>query len=215
MPVAFWGNERRQIAALAAQLREVAKLRAPPYSTSQLIARCCPAVLVTGDRLWKGTLGITRYDGSRVLIAYRRGLGDARIREVIGHELGHLFLEQLLPGDERRCTVGGPRNQRTIDFALEPTTEGLCDYFGDELFVPLARLAEDVGRARLFPPRRDAAASTIFHNLVDRLAGRYRVTRACILRRLRLLQLGEGERQLQLHPVLVPLRARARGRKVG
>lgn len=202
----FWGQERWAIAALAAQLRESARLRSPPYSTAQLIARCCPRVLVTGDRLWPGTLGLTRVDGDRVLIAYRRGLGDGRQREVIGHELGHLFLDRLQPGEERRCLAGGPRNHRLIDFTIAPTAEARCDYFGDELFVPLVRLADDVGGARLFPPRREAATWTAFENLVDRLAGRYKVTKACIRRRLRLLSDVDG-------PVLIP---RGRGmRKAG
>jgi len=201
--LSFWGDERDRLAGLAALLRERARLRTPPYSTGRIIARCFPGVLVTGDRLWNGTLGLTRVTGAQVLIAYRRGLGDSRIREVIGHELGHLVDERLVAGDERRCTVGGAKNKRGIDFTLEPTRETRCDFFGDELLVPLIRLREDVAGARLFPPRREAEAWTVWHNLADWLSGRYRVTQACILRRLRLLADTPARRRSELAPVVV------------
>jgi hypothetical protein len=83
---------------------------------------------------------------------------------------------------------------------------GRCDYFGDELLAPLTYLRRDVAGRRLFPARSAGPERVLWHNLIDHLAGRYRVTKACILRRLRLLHQPAEERRRRapaLAPVLV------------
>jgi Zn-dependent peptidase ImmA (M78 family) len=201
--VSFWGDERDRIAGLAAQLREQARLLRPPYSTRRLIARCCSHVHVTSDELGPKWFGLTLVRGDLVVVSYRRDLNHGRRREVIAHELGHLFLERLGTGDERHCTIGGPHNRRPIDYSAPPETEARCDYFGDELLVPLLRLDREMGPFH-FPGRKDPEARRRFRSIVQQLEGEYGVTRACIERRLRDLLIYRGDAPTPIRPVLVP-----------
>ncbi len=198
----------RLLGALAAQLRERARVTQPHVSTRRILAACFPCVVVTGAPLPGGILGLTRVSAERTTIFYKRSLEPPAQRIVIAHEIGHLVTDLRALREqgrciERQCITAG--HGRRTDFERVDATEIGCDFFAEELLAPLARL--DLEVPDVVP--RTLPARIAWANAIDTLASKYHLPKAVMRSRVEHLQLARGGDQA-LAPLLGAQGARRR-----
>lgn len=117
----------------AAELRLLAGLKEPGYSTRAIMDVSFVDVVVTGRRLPPGVHEIVARTDEGPIIIYSRDLPVAKQRYAIAHALAHL----LFDGADSQCGPG---------FVGDPVCEARADQFAEELLVPLTDLRLHVRR---------------------------------------------------------------------
>lgn len=166
-------KHRRPMAAIAESLRRRADQTEPAFSTRQIVDACFPGTTVTGRVMPKDVHELVLVDEGAFrshraphVIIYSRTLSTAEQRYGIAHALAHIIFD----GANGSCW--DPHDER----------ERRCNYFADELLVPLRRLREYVS---LWPNAEDRDA---YLDQVDQISSHFHVPQTVIDRRIRQLR---------------------------
>lgn len=158
------------IADIAAALRERAGEQEPAFSTRKIIEASFDDVVVTGATLPSGVFGaLSRTDDGPVIL-YAHGIGAAKQRLAIAHELAHFLFDGI-----EAC--------RSATRPCDPIAESRADLFADELLVPLIELRPYVCRWPSVESDRE-----IYLDMVDEISSHFGVPADVIDRRVRLLE---------------------------
>lgn len=143
--------------------------KGPSYSTTAVLTKCFPSIVVTGGDLPDGVNAISENRGGQRTIYYRRGIPSDEHRVAIAHEMYH-FMSDLKNANGLRESSAVERSIAFLRRQSDPI-EQACDLFAGELLVPLHVLDEYAPE----DPFADGEDAEAVANAIDRCASRFQV----------------------------------------